>query len=653
MDAAAIRTLLPLGKGKLRDFRKEVRSQAVMSAAAKLTAGEHFTTLSLQAQIQDVFRFALPVEVIANECNRLVDAKIFSRTENPPGFTATDIPDNRGYSVLIRDLKGGFARYLRENGVEFDPAIDRDIEIRFVQAAEALVSELVNALKRGDTTGWAASSASVRSAILRPWDEPKLARLQVLFESYIQADRPELNEFILAIFETAVTVDLLRRGRGLEGVLKEAGRPTRIYLDTNALSALLCKSNRYHEVIRAGVRLAIRYGFEVGFIAPTREELNRLLRNANKEIREGNAAEASKWNEFVLEFARYSRGEKWSDAYARLLQWPTWLKEECNIVQFEEPREDLPEETRRVFNASYQGALRYAREYRDPEVMRHDFRLYSAVALSKQTEDCLFDGPLALTLDRFFCATDAYLVENEGRQPCIIHATAWLEVTSQFLDADFADESAHEVARAVLLNLVRPSEPSLSIDEYAKLLSAKEDWEPKRAGLLARILVESVQREEIEDALRDGDLERAGRHAQDALANTGLVREIIGRESAERDAEDLRERIKVMGVELEAQRTIARMFSQALSRPIVVQVKIEGISAQAIGMFDQLRDEFLKKLPEAAIEAGLDSFDWKKLDAEGLRAALRKVQSVLRGLKDYTPTAAGLLLVAQKIAGLL
>ncbi len=653
VEVFALRALLPLAKGRLSDFRREVRARLVLMALTKLADQGPVSAETVKATIISACGFSdYPIEVVIAELNQLVTTGTL--TKKAVLYNIVKTPGVGGYEALRHQIEREFEAFMRSRDKEFDLYEYRGWKDALGKSLDQVMTALISSFKDEEDNQTGIYAGELKENILKHWgkESPKLPRAGEYFLEFLQASTGSAKTFVAAVYEAILTTDLLARGRELEGVLQHGPPPDRVYLDTNCISALLCPTNKYNEATIASITLACRFGFEVGYVASTSVELNNLLRSANWVMKQGDVVEGAGRNEFVLDYTRrVAPSMKWSDYLSEVEMWPQRLQQ-LGVKQFE----DLslsPDDIDEYFESTFKIFLKANRVHREREAISHDVQLYHLVRSRKGKDAKLFHSPLVETLDRTFWDADTFLVQEKGFQPCLVHVTSWLGTLSQFLDATFEEKDIARVATGVLRNLIEPSRPMLSIQEYARLLAARYDWEPDQAELLARVLTESIHKSELERALSESNPEKVAEITQRAFSDIGLIEEVVGRKRAEAEKEELRDRMESMAQEVLATRKILRYVREAASRPMNISVQVPGVSDQFLQLLARLIDDIEKQLPELSKAEGIDKSLLSAPDEKGIRKSLAKIETALQRAAGSVSAAQVLYPVAREIANFL
>lgn len=630
VEVSDLRALLPLAKGPLREFRREVRLRLVISALARMGKADVKPEDVRNTLVSSLGLRDFPLEVVVGQLEALAAKGIIKSVGG--GYSIVSLPKLRDFDALIRQVVTEFTLVLKEKDADYDPYDYREIDKAVEKSVLGLAVAMLTAIRSGARMELAAPPESVRSELLLPWKDAgaKLNLAGKAFIAFLLSDSPAASALVASIYETCLAVDMLSRGAQLEVAIKEAAPPDRIYLDTNCLSAMLTPTNRYHDIIIASARLARRLGFQVGFVAHTMLELNHLIQAATRSLNQGDVVEAARRNEFVFDFTKRLAGQKWSDRLAELGAWPHWLRDEAGVVQFDAPDHLDRSEKEQSFEAVFQIILNSHGESREASAIRHDVYLYGVVQARKTTLSGLFDSPTIETLDRFLWETNNILVKTKAYPNAVVHATQWLNTLSQFVDAELDEKDIGLTVRGILRSLVEHTEPGLTVDEYTRLLAARYDLEPKQALIIAQVLTESVLRAELEKALKEFDADNTAIVTQRIFDDGKLIDAVVGRERAEADAAEMRKRMQEMRGEIQESRKVIQYLREAATRSVVVEVHVSGVPDSAVFLFEKLLAEIESRMPEIAKAQGIDKSMARSPDRGAFKKAVEKVEVFLQ-----------------------
>lgn len=561
-----------------------------------------------------------------------------------------------GYKELLESFRNAFTNFVKRAGQSPDSIIDSSVVSQLERSLQTLHQAIVKAVADGEAGGWNSKAQSTRDQLLAPWPDAKsdhAKKTRDLFVRFLESDSPELANIVMAIFETAIVVDLLRRGKQVEEFAAQANRGGTIFLDTNCITALLARTNRYHQAVTAAVQLARRQGLEVTYVPITRMEVNRIVKRANEFVREGDLVRGAKSNEFVLEYTRYHPNEKWTDFVEEINHWNDSLEHRCGIAPGLDSGARARPEVVQKFDATFKANLRVIQDFRDGAALVHDAELYSLVHSGKNGSPADFSAPLIVTLDRALCSTDLWLHEREGFPTCVAHATTILAVLTHLCDIEFGDADMNHVGTAILQNMVRPFNPQMSPEEYAVLLGAQHGWDLRKIGVVKSLFMNSLYRHELEEALRAGDEGLSFRATQRILNDTQIIDEMFKSDQMAGELGDMRKRMAEMQIELNAHRRMQAWIQEFQARPVNIAIRIEGVGEQVSFMYERLLDSLRTELPAFYAEANLEIAGPEVKNASGLRKALGKIESGLGRMAGTVQSAGVLLNLCKTITGYL
>lgn len=652
--SAEFRSLLPLARGRLRDFRQVVRQRLVLSALSQLGRTGSYSPESVRTKVIEIFRFRdFPVETVSSELDALCDSGVVEHTDI--GYRALEAPSSVDFEQMRLHLVNGFSRWAAEHGSTVDdldvPRVGSAIESSMDQVTEVFVTDVCS----GSGPSVQVLGGELARALQSCWTSGSAGfeRTGRQFVEYLQSDDPHAVAFLSAVYQTALTVDILVRGQRLESLLREPNLPReRVFLDTNCLSALLNPTNRYHDVVVGSVKLAARFGFPVGYTGLTKDELDQLLASASRIMRIGNPADGARFNEFVYDFSKRAGLTSWQDRLAALQLWPTLIRDTYGIHLFPDDEESVPDSG--AFSTIFETLLWTHHEFREDAAILRDKILYHRVESRRQSAGLsLLGTPVIETLDRYFAEAEAIRSNRESAWPVVIRASFWLALLSEFLDATFDDADVRAIGKSILRKLSEPATLSLSLEEYSKLLAARFELDPSSAATVTSVFAASIHRAELERALSRMDADQVTRETQQVLTDTPLIDRIVGLQRAQIEAAGLRDRMSRMGAELTSAREVNKYLREALLRPVSVHVSISGVSEGAIALMAKLLADVQARAQEESRAEGLDESLLEAPDAVTLRGAARKIQQFLETHAGTIRTLAPLIPVAGELLHML
>lgn len=652
MDYETLRSILPIATGRLSDFREKIRSRIILSAIKQHSINTPFSADDIKNNIIRTFNFTdYALEIIISELDNLVVDNILQK--NGLNYVLLrPIPEQTDYNALLDEITIDFEKFLRKEVKDFNPYDYEGWKITLRKSVEELTMAVVSYVNRSEPNICKFKIDEIPpTEIIKHWKDAslKVPQLSGVFMNYLHSDSKPIIALISGIYEAALTVDMLSRGKKLKESLKDAPPPDRIYLDTNCLSSILNPTNRYYSSMLASISIAQKFGFQIGYLSETSDEMYLIINSADKYMKIGNVAEGALQNEFISDFAYRCSGLRWPEYITPLKMWSQRLATEYGIIQFEKTDISEQEQTVDYFETAFLMKLETRGEQREPDAITHDILLYSTVQTRKGNTSMLFDSPLIETLDRVLCDTDNFLVKVKGYKPSIKHVSSWLNLLSRFLDASFEEDNVRKIGMAILQNIIQTRTPSITIEEYSHLLAARHDWEPKEAKIICQLLTETVHQEELEKALRIGDIVKVTSLTEQVFRDEKLIEEIVGRQKVEKENARLILGMHRIATELISERKMTQLLLEMNRRPITVSIQIQGVPNEAIFLLERIIEDIEKELPEVSKTEGIDKSILNVSDEGGFKSVITKIEGALTRVSSTIAAAQPILMTLQKV----
>jgi len=303
-----------------------------------------------------------------------------------------------------------------------------------------------------------------------------------LFYDYLKSGENYMTELLFIVYQSSVAYDLLRRGRRLPKIAEHVGKGGVLFLDTNVIVSLICKTDRTHDLAKSVVKLAENlFHFTISYCKETSIEFENLLKWADSEMKSGRLpSKIAAENQLILDFTKRTAC-RWSDYYTELSMYRTYLKSEFNIDLFDNCMLEFNEKETEIINyvdAIYSYAFQQYDEKRERsrDALTHDKNLFRKLICLKKSDACGLNTPWILSFDNILNGINLTLINidrfklPEGGYS--IHPRILLNTLLVFENIDFNEDKRKDFVRSIVNYLIIPSS-SLTEEQYAKLIAYK------------------------------------------------------------------------------------------------------------------------------------------------------------------------------------
>ena len=651
VDTEELLKVMPMVRTEVRDFRSEFHRAMVISSLIALGGARDagVTADTIAMDLRDRFGIkSIPLALVVDVFEKLEHEKLIRRRNAGYVLSGAPVPQRDVAKLVVRE----FEDYLKTKMAGYDPYIHS----AYTTAFDAAFQQLAEILGRttGVDAGLAIESVHVgeNRASLVELVRPVLGELDLaqsfvsLFVEYVTSGKPRMSEALFSVYQGAISVDLLARGTELAHAVGQFGTGCRLFMDTNVIVASLCPSNPRHELVIATLQFARSLGFQPVFSPRTQLEFNRLLQAANFEMSTPTFTFRVKEIELVTDFLSREPGTSWFERFVELSNYTSTLKGLYGARSEGLPDVATAEEEDQILRAGLMTVFRVAGRQRSREALFHDLELYKAIQFLRGTirEERPFPEPWVITLDSFLVAFDELQrQQRKAEYGFVMHVRTALAALVPFWDPQVSEVHRGALVVGMMKNLLVPFRYSLTLEEYVKLLALKLGLERKEANVLLKLITLSPLREELVNALREEDPEVLSRTTITALTESKVIDEIVARGKLEREADDLRNRLRGVAERYRTAQAELNAYRKMSARPVVVLVQAglpPGIPELLLGAVERIKAEHPGALDEAGVsEKDLELGDVGKVRrfVERLEGWINRAGTVAQNLESLVP----------------
>lgn len=521
----------PLLTGTLRDRRQDVKTNLIEfiisldDICTEISIDELIETADSQVSIE------LDRASVTSALDELEEQGIVEHTSGE-NYQIIEQPEVETFDTLIEPVWEEFSELLLEKNKDVDVEfIDDEIQDAFksflyeffehiFESSEEMSEYEIDTL---ETTNF----EELIDKKTAEYDVDRAGIFKSTIKEYINNPGEKFTKFTERAYTGIINYNILRRGE--ETVKFELdGDNKKLFLDTNVLVAVLCKTDNFHPLITSALDRAKELDYELYYLPQTADELETFIDGSRYELDEfrssgGNSGVVD--SQFVRD---YLQRDKSYEVYVDTIfnHWRDEL-ESRGIVEYNEDFEvdvDLYEMAEDTIKKIERVKDQQGSSIKAPHKIDHDAKLLSLVAETKENADNPNIGPFVTSFDRTVTTVGNLRDTNSGKR-ISLHPRGLLEYILAFSPVEIDQEGRSDVAIALLRSATKFDE-TIDIDEYAKLIRPRLGLEEGQEELLARVIEESDKYTELEEALAQNRGDEADEIAIDILSDDSFLREL-------------------------------------------------------------------------------------------------------------------------------
>jgi len=574
--------LAPLITGPFKERRRKVHQCLILAAIAEID--DAFSVDDVRRKIRDLMRMDLDSSIVISVLSDLEKEGLVENTGI--GYKIKRKPELPTIDNIIEPIWKDFVRYLKERHVEIDVYLDKDVKEFFENALIRLYLKFVDMMKIDrDQIETLPLEKSNLNQIADSLGLSK--RFTDYFIDYIKSNSKILLDSVYSIYGGLINIELIFREKELKDLSEKFLKQDMqrffkfFILDTCVLTALLCKTDRIHNLAAYTIKSLKKFGIPLYYTQRTREEMWNFIKGSDKEIKSRKVKPSPIIrSQLVADFIK--RGNMlWDEYYAYIRTWENILKRDFGIVPlpddfthlsldgeiYEYAKTTLPVLDRL---RAEQSELEFYRE-RSEVTIEHDAYCLSLVSALRSEMD---SGPWFLTFDNLSSAIDSLYAKKHGTEfGLVIHPRTLLNYFVVFTGAEYDEAEKEKIAEVILRYTIDYGE-EIDIEAFARLFVNKvEGLTEKDSELIRELFVKSPLRNELEQALEENRGDIAEEIAIKIITNENIVNKIIQeRENRER-IKELARKVKVLTDELKKEKAAREALEKAI-RNVKINVSV-------------------------------------------------------------------------------
>ena len=437
--------------------------------------------------------------------------------------------------------------------------------------------------------------------------------------NYLEDPTDLLLDFTDKVYTGIINYHLISKEREIDFESLPSS-DNRLFLDTNILVALLCRTHNSHPVISQACRRARDLGYELYYLPSTAEEMQELINGSKFELSEfresgGNrdVIESPFVNDYIRQHVKYRDYRSdilngWRDSLE--LRGITEFGEE--LPSSEAAEEIIHQQIERVEGVKgHEGA-----DIKSNSKIQHDANLLAIVGtLRDELDSETITGPFAISYDKTVTAV-GNMRDSDSEFGIALHPRSLLDYLLAFSPVEFDQEDRDEVAFSILKSCISFDDPPLTVEEYAKLIRPRTNLEEGDEELLARIFLESPLVDQLEAALERGRGEEADETALDILDDESYLQQLSDEwglrekmQQAAQTAQEREEEAEEYQQKYQQEREKREMLERIVENTPTINIDVSAeanASAEAIQEFEIELNQFVEVLNKR-LDGGIEA----------------------------------------------
>ena len=477
--------LVPLVRDELSDIRYGLHKSMVQSIVSDMKIGDQTSAEDIRKKAIKKFNIAeFPREVLSRIMHEFEDEGILQKHDG--SYVVANSIEIQSINIFVDNCYKEFTKILKSNITDFDPYINKEFKSAFEECIFYIINILIEQKVMNkvnlDFLKYEEISMVLKNGLIKYKTIKNPDQFLSLFYDYLKSGENYITELLFIVYQSSVAYDLLRRGRRLPKIAEHVGKGGVLFLDTNVIVSLICKTDRTHDLAKSVVKLAENlFHFTISYCKETSIEFENLLKWADSEMKSGRLpSKIAAENQLILDFTKRTAC-RWSDYYTELSMYRTYLKSEFNIDLFDNCMLEFNEKETEIINyvdAIYSYAFQQYDEKRERsrDALTHDKNLFRKLICLKKSDACGLNTPWILSFDNILNGINLTLINidrfklPEGGYS--IHPRILLNTLLVFENIDFNEDKRKDFVRSIVNYLIIPSS-SLTEEQYAKLIAYK------------------------------------------------------------------------------------------------------------------------------------------------------------------------------------
>ncbi|MFB6188082.1 MAG: hypothetical protein ABEI86_14630 [Halobacteriaceae archaeon] len=515
MNKKELLDVAPLFKGRIQDRRTEIYDNIVRLYLSNLESGDPISVSRIQTGINEQYSIELSSTDIVSSLQTLSEAGTVTHISDRE-YRLNEVPHVDSFDEQFEPVWDEFKQILQNQPRDVDPqfinkgskrAFEEFIYIFFKNLSDS-ADEIENI---NTDTLLVEDYEEIINKVIRVNNLKEENAFKSALIEYLSEPGEELIDFTDSFYTGIINFNLLSKEEDIPfRELPTSGK--KIFLDTNVIVGLLCKSDDLHPLIVEVCERSNSLGFAIHYSQHTVEELNTFISGSKHEMEElGTLPDTEMVNsQLVRDYVNSDDWESWKDYIQYIENWKDILELNWGITEYQDGgvEDNIEEFTRKSIRTFERNQNVPDEQKKSTDAVQHDSRLLGTVANLRDEEDTESIGPYILSFDSTINSLSSIGDGTFWDREVVMQPRSWLNYILTFTSADIDERDTRSAVRAVLESATQ-FEDDLTIDQYVKLLVPKMGLDAEKEEIVRRYIIDSPLENELSGALEKGDLQRA------------------------------------------------------------------------------------------------------------------------------------------------
>lgn len=661
MENESILNAAALMDGKLTERRKEIKSNIIKHVISTRDLDGKITSFKIQSAIKTEFGLEIEEPVIRSCLEELDNNDVVNHLESDT-FKIIETPRQTDIRSEIEPIWLEYKNNLRstehDQGIDYKLDTHRDaferIFIKFFNTAIENNKDLNNYV------GKQVFENKIDEIISEVTHEKSLRNEEIfenVFFDYLNQETSKLLNFVGTIYTGIINYDLLSKERDID--FKNAPEENlKLFLDTNILIGLLCKTDDLHPVVSSLCNRATELGYELYYTQETTKEFKHVKNKAlnNLEGFPKKDSDVDIGNQFITDFR--NREAITENRYElEINRWHKTLKEDWDITQWNGTN-SVSDQSRSLIRNWVEklDEIEGSGEKIDPQLDHDTSLITTTLSVRQKSDQDLLVGPFSVSNNDSLLGINSMGKEELWKKGIVLHPQDWLDYLVAFSPAEFTKDKKEEVARAVISTATK-FDDELELDDYLDIMAIRGEYSDKNKEFLKEVVHETNIINKLEDSIKRGDYEKLERQGQELMEEVNeLLKENVSKDKKmsrvrQKYEEEREEKEKLKNKKEELEEIIEDINGVEVSNIQNVSQEVELTVQQEVqNQINSLEDQLEMALDEPLQESGGPSPPEDYSDhaqvvdyLEGIESFLATANNISDKAKNLKPLASAIL----------
>ncbi len=414
--------LVPLVRDELSDIRYELHKSMIKSAISDMRLGDNTHIDDIKAKVSRKFSLVnFPEEVLVRVITEFEDEGILLK-KNDNNYFIKKVVEIESIDSFIENCYSEFKEILEQNVSGYDSFIHKEYKDAFKECILYIINSLINEeclINKFslDCLRYDEISNEMQNDLIKYKTIKKQEQFLSLFLNYLKSGKKHITNLLFTVYRSSIAYDILKRGRDLPKIAEDIGKGGILFLDTNVIVSLICKTDRTNELAKSVIKLAKnKFRFDLNYYIETAKEFENLFNWADAEMKSKRLPTKFASDNQLIHDCLTRNDCTWPDYYAELSIYRTYLKNEFDIdvvdynsLVIGQEQKDISSYIEVIY--SYQFEQSEGKKERSYEAITHDKNLFNLMLYMKSGHMVGLNAPWILSFDNTLNSVNQTLVK--------------------------------------------------------------------------------------------------------------------------------------------------------------------------------------------------------------------------------------------------